>query len=192
MTGNPRLRRSAAHRLLAKVTVAVMLGTPLGCSEQAGQQKSTWPAKAEVATGSNEATSSEAGPEPVDEAWDENEADSPAGLTEHHHHYFGLADSPPGRLSPAQYDRENRVIHWPALLRDKQFSEMRYPLDQLFHQAKPGNSGVNSENYEAIRKQCEAMLGILARMMHQLNSEEFVGASRFIKGLEDEARFPVD
>ena len=199
MRGIPRLRNYAMHEFLAKITVALMLGTALGCSRQPAQ-KSPKPGGASAAK--NDASASAEGSVPSTqqpaepgsngpaEEFDDNEMESPAELVIHHHHYFGLW--PPGRLTPSQYDRTNRVIHWPSLLRQKQFSDMRYQLDQLFDQRKPGNSGLKSENYEQIKRQCEAMLGMLAGMIDQLNTEEFVGACGFVKALEDEARFPAE
>jgi hypothetical protein len=124
------------------------------------------------------------------EEWGASDMEPSDGQTVHHHHYFGLW--PPGRLTPTQYDRTNRVIHWPPLLRAKEFSDVRYQLDRLFDEREPGNSGLNSENYHQIKRQCEAMLGILARRIDQLNSEEFIGACGFVKALEDEARFPSE
>jgi hypothetical protein len=167
-----------------------MLGTVLGCSKPAGQQTSARPVKpgGESVAKSEAMADSEPESEPLALARDEDDIDSGPGLIEHHHHYFELAAA---GLSPAQFDRANRLIHWPPVLRDKQFSDVRFNLDQLFDQRTPSNSGMKSENYEAIRQQCEAMLGILARMMPQLNSDEFAGACRFIKGLEEEARLPV-
>jgi len=79
--------------------------------------------------------------------------------------------------------------HWPPLLRDKQFSDVRYKLDQLFHNRTPDNSGVESDNYVKIKKACEAMQAILDGMIHDLPNETWLPADHFIKSLEYEGRF---
>lgn len=208
MAGIPCLRRSAAHDFFARVSVALMLGTALGCS-QPKQQTAAQPGKGALASPARNQPSASTDSVPraqqpavqqpmrPEETSDTSATESQAGQSEHYYHPFALGpsgsgDSLPGRLSLAQYDRTNRVIHWPPLLREKQFSEVRYQLDQLFHQRKPHDSGLNSENYDQIKRQCEALQAILAPMIHQVDPQEFTGASRFVKGLEFEARFAAE
>ena len=101
--------------------------------------------------------------------------------------YFAQELSP-GRLSAAQIDRATGVIHWPPLLRDKQFSDARYKLDQLFHNRTPSNSGADSDNYGNIKKACDAMEKTLDSMK-ELASEEYIGANHFIRSLSYEGQF---
>jgi hypothetical protein len=185
--------------LLATITVAFVSSAPLGCSERPApravnsQGAATAQEDASASTEMHLAGGQQpAEPESMDPAEQAGALDiEPSdGQTVHHHHYFGLR--PPGRLTPSQYDPTNRVIHWPPLLRDKAFSDVRYQLDRLFDERTPDNSGLNTENYNQIKRQCDAMLGILARMIDQLNAEEFVVACGFIKALQDESRFPPE
>ena len=101
---------------------------------------------------------------------------------------FFARELSPGRLSAAQIDRVNGVIHWPPLLRDKQFSDARYKLDQLFHNRTPSNSGADSDNYGDIKKACDSMEKILDSMK-ELASEEYIGANHFIRSLSYEGQF---
>jgi hypothetical protein len=95
----------------------------------------------------------------------------------------------PARLSSAEFDRATGVIHWPPLLRDKQFSDARLKLDQLYHVRTPDNSGVDSDNYIDIKKNCDAMHDILKGMIKQVPPESFIAASHFIRSLSYEGQF---
>jgi hypothetical protein len=192
----------AGRELIALAAATLMLGMSSGCSKPVGQQKAvqSGPGGTEVKSEAPADSTLPVARKPDaaessgrDVAWGESETDSPYNVVVHHHYYFGFgANDSSGRLSAAQYDRSIRVIHWPPLLRQKQFSEVRYQLDKLFDQRDPSNSGLGSKNYEETKRQCEGLLGILAGMTDQLNSTEFVEAARFVKGLEEESRFPVE
>ena len=71
----------------------------------------------------------------------------------------------PGRLTAHQFDRATKVINWPPLLRDSEFTAERTTLDQLFDQRTPDNSGAASDNYEDIQKQCDAVKKKLGEML---------------------------
>jgi hypothetical protein len=95
----------------------------------------------------------------------------------------------PGRLSTAQFDRSTNLIHWPALLRDAQFSDVRYQIDQLFHNRTPDNSGVDSDTYVQIKQNCEAMDAVLKKRIQELPANTYMAAYHFIQSVEYEARF---
>lgn len=97
----------------------------------------------------------------------------------------------PGRLSSAQIDRSANIIHWPPILRDKQFSETRYKIDQLYHQRTPANSGEASDNYGQIERACDAMQSKLHDQIDQMPAESYMVCYHFIKSLAYEARFAV-
>lgn len=99
----------------------------------------------------------------------------------------------PGRLSSTQFDRSTNIIHWPALLRESDFTDERQALDQLFHEQTADNSGADSENFVQIHQQCDAMfktLGVKLRK-EKLPSITFIGTEHFIKSLDYEGRFAV-
>jgi hypothetical protein len=95
----------------------------------------------------------------------------------------------PGRLTSAQLDRATGVINWPPLLRDKQFSDSRRKLDQLYHARTPANSGVDSDNYVNITQACDAMKDVLKGMIKDVPPETYIAASHFIKSLSYEGQF---
>ncbi len=99
-------------------------------------------------------------------------------------------DAEPGRLDSAQYSREDSLIHWPPLLRDKAFTKSRNKIDHLFHDRTPDNSGVVSDNYGEIQAACNEMHATLKGMIHTLQPMTYIGAEHFIKSLAYEAEFP--
>ncbi len=99
----------------------------------------------------------------------------------------------PGRLSTAQFDRSINVIHWPAILRESEFSKTRQALDHLFHERTPSNSGEASENYIQIKQNCDEMLHTLGDKLRNddLPNVTFVVCEHFIKSLAYEGTFTV-
>jgi hypothetical protein len=98
-------------------------------------------------------------------------------------------EATPGRLTSAQLDRANGIIHWPPLLRDKAFSDVRYKLDQAYHVRTPDNSGVDSDNYIEIKKDCDQMHNILKGMVNDVPPATYIAASHFIRSLSYEGQF---
>jgi len=95
----------------------------------------------------------------------------------------------PGRLSSTQFDRSTNVIQWPALLRDSQFSDLRYKVDKLFHDRTPDESGADSDNYVNIKQACDAMHQMLHGMIKDLPPVTYIAADHFIRSLAYEGRF---
>jgi hypothetical protein len=98
-------------------------------------------------------------------------------------------EATPGRLTSAQLDRANGIIHWPPFLRDKAFSDVRFKLDQAYHVRTPDNSGADSDNYIEIKKDCDAMHDILKGMINDVPPATYIAASHFIRSLSYEGQF---
>ncbi len=99
-------------------------------------------------------------------------------------------ENEPGRLSTAQFDADNSLIHWPPILRDKAFTKSRQKLDHLFHERTPGNSGVDSDSYGEIKAACDEMHNTLRGMIGKLQPMTYIAAEHFIKSLAYEGEFP--
>jgi len=123
----------------------------------------------------------------VHDQWQQQQNDK-GRVTESEAEFFAK-ELEPGRLSAAQFDRSIKVIHWPPLLRDKQFSKVRLNLDLLFHNRTPDNSGADSDNYNEIKTNCDAMHEILKGMIKELAMPEYVAANHFIKSVSYEGMF---
>ncbi len=99
----------------------------------------------------------------------------------------------PGRLSNEQFDRSINVIHWPAILREPEFTQTRQALDHLLQERTPSNSGEASENYIKIKQNCDEMLHTLGDKLRSddVPNVTFVVCEHFIKSLAYEGTFAV-
>ncbi len=96
------------------------------------------------------------------------------------------------RLTAAQYDVGRGVLHWPFVLREPQYTDLRQKIDQLYDARTPQDSGLNSSTFDAIETSCQQLQALVNEEVKKgLPVNDFVTAKHFISSIEYEARFPV-
>lgn len=98
----------------------------------------------------------------------------------------------PAPLSANEFDPGRGVIEWPALLRRREFDDIRAKLEGLFAQwsADPHGSGLGTENYRDIHHAISEMNDKLHSEIKDVTPNEYIAASKFLKSLGYEAGKP--
>ena len=97
----------------------------------------------------------------------------------------------PGRLLPSEWDPGRGVFVWPPSLASDEFAADRAQIEALFgaRGADPSAAGLGTANYREIKQAVTMMADHLHSLIHQMSPDEYIPASKFLKGLEHEARF---
>lgn len=100
----------------------------------------------------------------------------------------------PKPLSPSQFDPAHGVLHWPQVLRNKDFDNDRHRLEGLFTEASanPQESGLGTENYREIEHSIDDLHNKLRAQIDNYSPDEYIPAEEFLRSLAYQARSPVD
>ena len=92
----------------------------------------------------------------------------------------------PDRLGPTSLDPLSGQIKWPMALLDDSFAPHREKLEQLF-QERAVNGYITPDQYQAVRKETNAMLDNLKSLVSQFTPNQSVAGRKFIESLAYEA-----
>jgi hypothetical protein len=100
----------------------------------------------------------------------------------------------PTRLSANDFDPPHGVINWPPVLKGKDFDDNRHELEGLFATAAadPSDAGLGTQNCRDIQRAVTQLSDKLHSKIKDYSPDEYIPASKFLKSLGYEARFPAD
>lgn len=100
----------------------------------------------------------------------------------------------PKPLSPSEFDPGHGVLHWPPVLRHKDFDDDRHRLEGLLTEAAADaqNAGLGTENYRAIQRSIDCLHGKLRTQIGRYSPDAYIAAQKFLKSLSHQARSPLD
>ena len=96
----------------------------------------------------------------------------------------------PSRLSHGELDPVTGAISWPILLRSKALALNRAEVEKAFSR-RAASSVIGAEEYLKIRQNTNEMLAELKKKVHQLPTNQYVIAKRFLQSLAYEAGMPA-
>ncbi len=97
--------------------------------------------------------------------------------------------SMPERPTNYQVDQVRGTIRWLEVFQQDEFLAHRVPLDYLFAQRSPANSGLGSENCRQVKQEAEGMREVLRSIIGEMSPAEYLAARKFIESLAFEAQF---
>jgi hypothetical protein len=97
----------------------------------------------------------------------------------------------PGRLTAYEYQAAAGAIQWPAALRIDELEPGRQLIDRLFGDRTAENSGLGSENYQAIHEAIGQMQEQLKDRIDTVSPMEYIQAKDFLRRVDYEARHPL-
>ncbi len=97
--------------------------------------------------------------------------------------------SAPERLSVMQLSPATGQISWPAVLKRRQFDDMRWRIEDAFAARNAMNGGVGSSTDSAVYTVANVMQQELLEQIDSLSSHEYIAGKNFLRSLAYEARF---
>ena len=98
----------------------------------------------------------------------------------------------PQELSANEVDAARGIIQWPGVLNRKEFDDNRTRVESLFAEAAadPHGSGLGTQNSRDIQAAVDEMSDKLHSEIKQFKPDEYIPATKFLKGLAFSARSP--
>jgi hypothetical protein len=102
------------------------------------------------------------------------------------------SDAAPKRADATQLDPATGKITWPISLEDRRYVALTDELENLYWQRATVSGSINAGTYRNIRRACDELLSSLKRNISDYRPDDFISASRLVKSLRYEARFPAN
>lgn len=97
----------------------------------------------------------------------------------------------PDRMTVHEYDPYTGAVNWPVVLRQSTYEKGRAHMERLFTAHAFAGGGMDTEYYAEIYASLDKFHDQLKRNLQQTNRQQWIAASKFLKSLKYEARFPV-